>query len=297
MRKNYKYHYLYKVQKLDTKEYYIGIRSCDVDPIDDDYWGSGIRITATVTKHGKNKFEKTILEVFDTRKKASLAEQSTITEEMLVDPLCLNLKTGGEYETGALYSSEVGQKISQSVKSYYENIENRKKTSDAIKKAYAENPEYKERIKQMRQRALKNPIHRAKVLEVVRRSFLETDRCERIRQAVNTPEAKAKKSKSIKEYTQTEKGRENLSKATKGKIWVTRDNQTTRIELDNLQEYIADGWIEGFKIKQSTETKQKLGNATRGKKHIFNPVTGERTRVSIDDLNQYLSTGWILGLK
>lgn len=39
MRKKYKYHYLYKVERLDTKEYYIGIRSCDVDPIDDNYWG------------------------------------------------------------------------------------------------------------------------------------------------------------------------------------------------------------------------------------------------------------------
>ena len=218
MRKKYKYHYLYKVERLDTKEYYIGIRSCDVDPIDDNYWGSGIRITATIKKHGKDKFIRIILAVFDTRKEVSLAESNMVTEEMLTDILCLNLKTGGEYETGVAYSDSVKDKISVSLKSFYTNPDNRLKQSNKIKQAFIDDPTYKKRLSEARRRVLKDPKHRAKVLEIVRRSFLETDRSQKIKDALNKPDVKIKRSNSMKLYCNTPNGKKSCSMATKDRI-------------------------------------------------------------------------------
>jgi hypothetical protein len=209
----------------------------------------------------------------------------------------LNLKTGGEYDTQAVYSDESCAKISKSLKTYYNNQVNRDKTSAAIKQAYIDNPEYREKIKQMRQRVLADPQHRAKIREIHRRSFLETDRATNIKNAVNTPEAKAKKSKSIKAYANTLEGKKALSLAAKNKIWITKDEKTARIYENELPEYLSDGWIEGFKLDINDGTRKKLGDATRGKKFMIHATTGKLTRVSPDKIEEYQKNGWKLGRK
>ena len=297
MSKKYKYHYLYKIERLDTGEYYIGIRSCDVDPIDDNYWGSGVKISAKITKHGIDSFTKTILAVFLSRRDAANAEREMVTEDLLFDPLCLNLKTGGEYENGVTYSDDACKKISTSLKQYYSDPAVRKAHADKIKQAYLDNPEYIDRIKKMRQRVLNDPAHRAKIKEIVRKSFMETDRAERIKNAVNKPEAKAKKSKSIKAYANTPEGKIARSFAAKNKIWVTKDEKTARINKDELPVYLNDGWVEGFKLNIGDNTRKKLGDATRGKKFMVHTLTGKITRVLPDNIEEYQNNGWKLGTK
>jgi hypothetical protein len=95
-----KYNYVYK-QTRDNGEYYIGIHSSELES--DQYNGSG-----TIFKNKYNadpdSFTMEILYGFETRLEASDMEGVLVTEETLRDPLCLNLKTGGQH--GIYYHTE-----------------------------------------------------------------------------------------------------------------------------------------------------------------------------------------------
>jgi hypothetical protein len=66
-----KYNYVYKLKNLnpiDERIYYIGCRSCDCDPINDNYYSSSKEIKSLI-KSGFT-FEKKIFKIFETRKEA-----------------------------------------------------------------------------------------------------------------------------------------------------------------------------------------------------------------------------------
>ena len=66
------------------------------EDINDGYLGSGKRIKAEVKKYGKENFVKEILEYLPSREALCEREAEIVNEDVLKDPLCLNLKNGGE---------------------------------------------------------------------------------------------------------------------------------------------------------------------------------------------------------
>jgi hypothetical protein len=86
-------HYVYRVDRPATGEFYIGIRSCKGNPSEDTYFGSGVHIRRIPT----TELVKTILVVVQSRARAARIEKTLVTKELLEDPLCLNLTTGGEF--------------------------------------------------------------------------------------------------------------------------------------------------------------------------------------------------------
>lgn len=105
-----KIHYVYKlVNKIDNK-YYIGVRSCDGDPLIDKYYGSGSRIRNAVKKYGIESFSKEILRVCETREDAFMLEKDLVNDETLKDPFCYNLCGGGAGPS--TFSSETREKMS-----------------------------------------------------------------------------------------------------------------------------------------------------------------------------------------
>jgi len=64
MRKQKKFHYIYKITRNDGK-YYIGLHS--TDNIDDGYFGSGKRLRYSIRKHGKEAHTKEIIEFLPSR--------------------------------------------------------------------------------------------------------------------------------------------------------------------------------------------------------------------------------------
>jgi len=92
------FHYVYKTVRKSTGEYYIGVHSTTNK--DDRYVGSGFRIKRLVAKYGKSDFERIILCECSTREEAFAVEQLLVTEDLLQDPLCLNLTTGGKGNAG-----------------------------------------------------------------------------------------------------------------------------------------------------------------------------------------------------
>ena len=92
-RKERKYHYIYKITCLKNNRYYIGMHS--TDNLEDGYLGGGKRIKNSVKKHGKDAHKKEILEFFENREDLKKRESELVNEELLNDPMCVNLQPGG----------------------------------------------------------------------------------------------------------------------------------------------------------------------------------------------------------
>jgi len=92
-RKERKYHYIYKITCLKNNRYYIGMHS--TDNLEDGYFGGGKRIKNSVKKHGKDAHRKEILEFFENRDLLKNREIELVNEDLLNDPMCMNIQPGG----------------------------------------------------------------------------------------------------------------------------------------------------------------------------------------------------------
>jgi hypothetical protein len=79
-------HYTYKLTDPKTGEYYVGVRSCSVEPEKDDYYGSG----KWPTSRKRGDLKKEVLASYPNRVEAEAAERQLI-REISEDPLCQNL--------------------------------------------------------------------------------------------------------------------------------------------------------------------------------------------------------------
>lgn len=123
------FHYLYKTIRSDGA-FYFGVHS--TENLDDGYLGSGTRLLASIRKHGKSAHAKHIIKMHDTRELADLHEQQLVIRDLLKDPLCLNLTTGGKHGSHEhLLSTK--QKMSAATKGVKKSEEHRRKISEALK--------------------------------------------------------------------------------------------------------------------------------------------------------------------
>ena len=296
-KQNKTYSYIYKITNNINNEFYIGLRSCNCLPKKDNYYGSGIRITRSIKKYGKEKFTKEILMIFNNRKDASNYEQLIVNEQLLKNSLCLNLKTGGEYINGVTYSKEVSKKISESLIEYYSDPKNRNKKSIEIKNMFDNNPELKLYLSEKRKEVAKRPEHIEKVRKIRKKQFEDKDFLEKFINAINTPEAKKKKSDSMKAYLNTDKGKENISNATKNSVYMNDGKNTKRVQEDKVDEYFDMGWVKGSLLEVSKETKGKIGKIFSNRIWIKNIKLKSNKRVLENELEDYLQNGWELGYK
>jgi hypothetical protein len=92
-RKKHRYHFIYKTTCLINNNYYIGMHS--TDNLSDGYIGSGVRIRNSIRAHGRKYHEIEILEFFENRELLIQREIELVNEELLNDPMCMNLQPGG----------------------------------------------------------------------------------------------------------------------------------------------------------------------------------------------------------
>ena len=88
-----KFHYIYKITRFDGK-YYIGMHS--TDDLEDGYFGSGKLLWHSINYHGIEAHTKAIIEFLPSRQELRARERELVNEEIMNDPLCMNLKLGGE---------------------------------------------------------------------------------------------------------------------------------------------------------------------------------------------------------
>ena len=93
-RKQKKYHFIYKTTNLINSKYYVGMHS--TDNLEDSYVGSGKKLRYYITKYGLENHKFEILESLSSREELKKREAEVVNEELLNDPLCMNLKFGGE---------------------------------------------------------------------------------------------------------------------------------------------------------------------------------------------------------
>lgn len=88
------YHYIYKTTCQVTGKFYVGMHS--TDDLGDGYLGSGKILGYSIAKHGDENHINEILEHLSSREALKLREKELVNEELLADPLNINLKYGGE---------------------------------------------------------------------------------------------------------------------------------------------------------------------------------------------------------
>jgi len=92
MRKQKKYHYIYKTTN-PIGRYYIGAHS--TDHLEDGYMGSGILIRRSIKSNSKENHRFEILEFCLDRQSLFEREAELVSVELMEDPLCMNLCKGG----------------------------------------------------------------------------------------------------------------------------------------------------------------------------------------------------------
>jgi hypothetical protein len=126
-------HYLYKIINRENGKFYIGVHSCKGDYYDSKYIGSGcFRHDA---KKNPDKYLRVLICQAESRKELLELETLFVTEELVADPMCYNLKAGGigGSQKGRIFSEEHKAKLSAANKGKSHSEETKAKLSAAQK--------------------------------------------------------------------------------------------------------------------------------------------------------------------
>jgi hypothetical protein len=147
-RKQKTLHYIYKTTCLITNKYYIGMHSAYT--LDDGYLGSGTIIRRSIRKYGKENHVREIIEFCKSKEDLPIRESQIITESVLADPLCINLRLGGSGNSGGHRSS--GWKMPPMTDEHRANLKiarnNRKPISDDTRKKMSDSHKGKVRTEE-----------------------------------------------------------------------------------------------------------------------------------------------------
>ena len=205
-----RYHFLYKSTNLINGKFYFGVHS--TYNLKDGYLGSGKRLSRAVKKYGKQNFKCEILEFFESREKLLQREKEIVNEQLINDPLCMNLQPGGG---GGISSKEHHKKM-------------RKGSSKWISEKW------------------KDVNYRKKHLERVTKQMTQLNKEKRIkyvgglnRKVSDETKRKIGRANSIKQ-----KGEYNSQYGT---CWIKKEKEVKKIKKENLQQYLNEGWSLGRK--------------------------------------------------
>ena len=99
--------YLYKTTCLATNKYYIGRH--ETDNPNNGYIGSGSQLKRSIAKHGLDQHKFEILEYVSDYQTLISREADVVNEQLLSDPLCMNLALGGGGDWTYINSSGVSK--------------------------------------------------------------------------------------------------------------------------------------------------------------------------------------------
>jgi hypothetical protein len=214
-RKEKRYHYIYKITCLINGRYYIGMHSTD-DP-EDGYMGGGKRIKNSVRKHGKDAHRKEILEFFENREDLVGREIQLVNEELLNDPMCMNLNLGGEGDIRWARESRRNGAINSN-KINWKNPEFVKKMKETAGKTF--------------ERLWKDPDYRIRLSEGGRKSFKGRTHTKEVRNKISEITSASQKGEGNSQY---------------GTAWIFNEltKETKKIKKEDLDYYLNSGWNRG----------------------------------------------------
>lgn len=187
------YYYTYKTVCIITGRYYYGMHS--TRRLTDGYLGSGKILWHSIRKHGKENHKLEILQFYESREALAQAETELITEEVLKDPLCMNLQPGG----GGGFSSTEHQLLTS------------KAGAKAISKRFKEDPELRAKFRELNR-------HRSSIGGSTGKGFLGKKWSDEHR------------SKILKNKEGKQEGSLNSQFGT---IWITDENSNLKIKKES----------------------------------------------------------------
>lgn len=108
----YNYFYVYKTTNSVNGKIYIGVHAANT--LENRYLGSGVNLRKAIKKHGRDKFKKEILGVFQSYDEALNEERQLVTKEFVQDPTTYNVEIGGL--GGKVWDTEKRAKMSKTKK-------------------------------------------------------------------------------------------------------------------------------------------------------------------------------------
>ena len=213
-----KYHFIYKTTCLITNKFYYGMHS--TDNLDDGYLGSGKRLWYSIRKHGKENHKIERLEFFETREELAKKEEGIVNEELLNDPLCINLQPGG----GGGWSSEDHRA---------NNIKSWNKGGNKAFKEKLKNPKFYKKFCDNRKKQWEDEEYRKNI----------TEKC----RIASTGKKHSKETiEKIKNADRT-----GCKNSQYGTCWITNEKENKKIHKGDT---IPEGWRLGRKIKYTNLT-------------------------------------------
>ena len=276
-----RYHYFYKIVNLINNKYYYGIHT--TDDIYDGYVGSGTILKYVYKKYGKENCIKYILEFFDDRKSLLDYEKSIINQELLDDSNCYNIIIGGcgSYNTVTPVITIDG--ISKVVsKEEYKNNKHlyRHPTSGKIHINNGLKNKLifpKDLDEYLKMGWVLGETNKSTIGKIVINKDGEIDRFiyeDELKKYIENGWTRGGKSRN--------KGQKSFAK---GQIWINKDGVQKRVNLNDMDSYLKDGWVEGT-----------CQTSLKGYIRITNGETIKNIKPeNIEELNYYLNNGWWKG--
>jgi hypothetical protein len=206
-RKQKKYHYVYRTTCLITGKFYVGMHS--TDNLEDGYLGSGKILGYSRRKYGDENHIREILEYVPSRIKLKEREKEIVNEELLANPLNINLKYGGE-GGGKIWNKEHAKKFHRAG---WEAMQSKVDKSARSKKAWRNSPNMK--VPTSNVGGENNPMF-----------------------------GKIHSTKTRNQMSESGLGEKNSQFGT---CWVTKDSKPIKIKKEQLDEYLSNGYSRGRK--------------------------------------------------
>lgn len=206
-RKGKRYHFLYKTTNLLNGKFYVGMHS--TYDMDDGYLGSGLKLRRSIRKYGIENFKIEYLEFFENRELLALREKNLVNESLLKDPLCMNLKLGGN---GGFTK------------------ENSLKGTLAMSKIIWNDPAYRERHKQRKSKLMK-----------------ELNSAGKIKYDTFTGKSHSEETKKLMSAKAQQRVGDKNSQF--GTCWIFNGKENKKIKIEELPNYLCLGWIKGRKMR------------------------------------------------
>jgi hypothetical protein len=225
MRKQKKYHYIYKTTCLITGKFYIGMHS--TSNLEDGYLGSEKILGYSRRKYGDENHKKEILEFLNSRAELKVREAQLVNEDILKESLCINLKIGGEggWEFITKFLSKQQLK-DRAINSHLKQIELKNTDPDWVKKKSVNmsitlKQQYKDGRKSV--------------------SYFSSEAIKK----VNSVDTNIKRINTLRKSNH-QQGEKNSNFGKRNKC-VSKEGITKRIQISEIDSYLNDGWVLGIK--------------------------------------------------
>jgi hypothetical protein len=248
--------------------------------LEDGYIGSGTLLRRSINYYGRENFKFEILEMHPDRKSLKDREEEIVNEDLVNDPMCMNLQKGG-----------FGWR-------YRESHPNFGKTHPNWR--FSEKSHEKQRWlwKNDSVWATKTRENIVKAKKGKKRPDIIANGVFTMKDKHHSIESKAKIGKSSRERKHSNLSKHKISDANKklsgeknsqyGTCWIHNDVCNKKIKKDELDSYLQYGWRKGSKRKFFNE------NSSEFRTHWVNNGI-ENLKVKKTEVQTYIDSGWLTG--